>query len=86
MKKKHHIFLYFFEFGLLGLGFAFLLTTQMAFVYQLLTLGFILASYVLIGLMHHNSHHDITTKVVLEYILISAVICALFIFLNVTRI
>lgn len=86
MKRKHHTLLYFIEFGLIGLGFAFLLTMNMTFETQLVTLGGILAVYILIGLMHHNSHHDINTKVVLEYILVSALLFALFIFLNITRI
>jgi hypothetical protein len=83
--KKHHNILYFFEFGLIALGFAVMLVIQMTIYYQLLLLGIILTIYIAIGLFHHNTHHDITIKVVLEYILISAIIFALFVFLNISR-
>ena len=86
MKRKHHVLLYFLEFGVLCLGFAFLLTVNLNFFRQIITLSVILTSYVLIGLLHHGTHHDITVKVVLEYILISALLLALFVFLNITRI
>lgn len=84
--KKKHVVLYLVEFTLLGFGFAFLLLANLAFLFQLGLLGGLLAMYAAIGLFHHNSHHDITIKVVLEYILISVLIFALFIFLNISRI
>lgn len=83
--KRHHIILYFVEFSVIGLGFAVLLITSLTIYYQLLMLGFILAIYILIGLFHHKTHRDITMKVVLEYILISALVFALFVFLNTQR-
>lgn len=83
--KRHHSILYFFEFGVIALGFALMLVVSMTIYYQLLLLGILLTLYILIGLFHHNSHHDITMKVVLEYILISAIIFALFVFLNTSR-
>ncbi len=84
--KKKHVVLYLVEFTLLGFGFAFLLLANLAFILQLSLLGGLLLFYTVIGLVHHNSHHDITIKVVLEYILISVLIIALFIFLNISRI
>ena len=83
--KKHHSILYFVEFIVIGIGFAFLLTASMPIYSQLFVLGSILALYVAIGLFHHNTHHDIHVKVVLEYILVSALIFALFVFLNISR-
>lgn len=83
---KNHTYLYFLEFLVIGGGFGLMLTFDFGFNTQLLLLAFILASYIILGLFHHNKHHDIHPKVVLEYILISALIIALFVFINVTRI
>lgn len=84
--KKNHGILYLVEFLIIGGGFALLLAGSLTMYYQLVVLGIILFLYVTIGLYHHNKHHDITMKIVLEYILISALIFALFVFLNISRI
>ena len=42
--------------------------------------------YVLWGIVHHLFHHDLTAKIVIEYILVSLVIMAVFFFLNISRI
>ncbi len=84
--KKHHSILYFLEFGIIGSGFAILLSISMKFYSQLAVVGTILILYIIIGLLHHRAHHDICIKVVLEYILISVLIFALFVFLNISRI
>lgn len=84
--RRQHITIYVAEFFLISLGFAFLLTSQLTFYNQMAVMLFILSLYVVIGLLHHNKHHDITLKVVLEYILISALLFALFVFLNITKI
>ncbi|MDO8269819.1 MAG: hypothetical protein Q7T54_04075 [Candidatus Levybacteria bacterium] len=84
--RKHHTILYLVEFGVIGGGFALLLAMNPTFYMQLVILGFILVLYVIIGLIHHRSHRDISMKVVLEYILVSALIFALFVFLNVSKI
>lgn len=85
MKKKHTI-LYLIEFAIIGSGFAFLLSYKMTFYSQMITLLSILTIYIIAGIVHHGKHHDIHPKVVLEYILVSALIFALFIFLNISRI
>lgn len=84
--KHKHLILYLIEFGVIAGGFAFLLTVNMTFYYQLFLVIGILLAYIVIGIMHHGKHHDIHPKVVLEYILISALIVALFVFLNISRI
>jgi len=84
--KKNHALLYLIEFLIIGGGFALILTFTLPFYTQLLIVSAILALYIVIGLMHHRTHHDINIKVVLEYILVSALIFALFIFLNIARI
>lgn len=83
--KRQHTLLYVIEFFLIGGGFALLLILKLTFYNQIWMLGFILLSYIVIGIFHHGKHHDIHPKVVLEYILISALIVALFIFLNLSR-
>jgi hypothetical protein len=82
---KHHSFLYFIEFGIIGSGFAFLLAFPLNFYHQLTVVGISLLLYIIVGLLHHRMHHDINMKVVLEYILLSALVFALFVFLNISR-
>lgn len=84
--KRHHSVLYVAEFLVIAGGFALMLSLSLSLYLQLLTLLAILLLYIGIGLFHHNTHHDITAKVVLEYILISALVFALFVFLNISRI
>lgn len=83
--KQHHVLLYLIEFLVIGSGFAFLLTVVLPFYTQLFVISLILCLYFVIGLLHHRTHHDISMKVVLEYMLVSALIFALFIFLNIAR-
>ena len=83
--KRHHGLLYIIEFLIIGSGFAFLLTIPFPFYTQLSILLLILIIYVVTGLLHHRTHHDISIKVVLEYLLIGALVFALFIFLNIAR-
>jgi hypothetical protein len=83
--KQHHIILYLIEFLIIGLGFVILLSFSLPFYNQLFILGLILSLYIIVGLLHHRTHHDISIAVVLEYILISALAFALFVFLNVSR-
>lgn len=83
--RKNHTVLYFFEFGLITAGFAFLLAVKLPLYTQSWVLALILIFYIILGIYHHGKDHDITTKVVLEYILVSALIFALFIFLNISR-
>jgi hypothetical protein len=83
--RKHHSLLYFIEFAIIGSAFAFLLAFPMLFYRQLLVIGLALFMYMVIGLLHHRTHHDIGMKVVLEYILLSALVFALFVLLNISR-
>lgn len=84
--KRRHLILYLAEFIFIGGGFAFLLNYKMSFYSQMIVLLAILVIYIIIGVIHHGKHHDIHPKVVLEYILVSALIFALFVFLNISRI
>lgn len=84
--RKNHALLYLIEFLIIGGGFSLILAMPMPFYAQLFVISVILSLYIIIGLLHHRTHHDISIKVVLEYILVSALIFALFVFLNITRI
>lgn len=84
--KQRHILLYLLEFAIIGGGFAILLNFKMPFYNQLYVVFGILMIYAIIGVVHHGKHHDIHPKVVLEYILVSTLILALFVFLNISRI
>lgn len=83
--RKNHTLLYFFEFALIAGGFAFLLSVKLPLYTQSWILAAILITYMVLGLIHHGKDHDITTHVVLEYILVSALVFALFVFLNISR-
>lgn len=83
--KMHHSLLYVIEFAILGGGFAFLLVFNPPIYNQFLVLTVILFIYMFVGLAHHQTHKDIHIKVVLEYILVSAIVFALFVFLNISR-
>ena len=82
---KNHTLLYLAEFFIIGGGFAYLLTFKLPIYTQFWILGSLLTIYIVMGLVHHSKHRNINTKVVLEYILVSALVFALFIFLNISR-
>ena len=84
--KRKNIVAYIFEFMIIGSGFAFILALNPPIFTQIFILATILLIYIIFGLIQHKRHNDIHLKVVLEYILVSAIIFALFIFLNISRI
>lgn len=49
---------------------------------QLLVMIITAISYVIYGLLHHKLEHDVTIKIVLEYILVAGIAIALFIFVR----
>ncbi len=81
----HHSFYYFFELLILLTGFA-AVSFASSFHTQLIILFLLLASYTGIGILHHRLHHTVKAKIVIEYILISAIIFATFLFLNTNKI
>lgn len=52
---------------------------------KVLGMGLVLVLYALIGIFHHKLHHNLKGKVMVEYILVSAVIFAIFLFLNIYK-
>lgn len=85
MKKyRHHIY-YFLEFGVLLAGFILVSAFSYNIYLQLLFLGLTLVSYVMLGVIHHEIHHSMKIKIMVEYLLVSLIILAAFVFLNSTR-
>ena len=83
--KRHHVNLYLIEFVIIGGGFALLLSLSLPFYSQLLIIALMLVLYSAVGLLHHKTHRNITSKVVLEYTLVSVLILTLFVFLNIAK-
>lgn len=83
--KRHHGSFYLIEFVIIGGGFALLLSLSLPFYSQLVIIALMLILYSTVGLLHHKTHLNITSKVVLEYTLVSVLILTLFVFLNISK-
>lgn len=81
----HHTIFYMFEIVIVGGGLFVLLALNLPFLKQLFVLSLILAGYVILGIIHHKLIRDVKLKIVLEYVLISLLIFAAFIFVNVNK-
>lgn len=81
----NHVAYYFIELFVLLIGFFLVLMFPSQFLIQLGILFCILVAYIMIGLLHHASNHDLKRKIALEYILVSAIIFGAFLFLNAHR-
>lgn len=80
MKLKGHIGYYFSLLAILALGFILTLATadkQEQALVVTLTAFF----YVLWGILHHLLHHDLTAKIVVEYVLTGSLGLALVLFI-----
>jgi len=77
---------YVIELVILVLGYSVILLFSFDFSIQVMFLVITLLFYTTFGLLRHQAQHDLSLLVVIEYILISGVIFASFIFLNFTRI
>jgi hypothetical protein len=80
-KKNRHIGYYFSLLAVLALGF--FLIYFVAPNRQLQMLVFVITTifYIALGILHHRVNHDLTTKIVIEYILIGAFGIAVMFFL-----
>ncbi len=81
-----HAFYYLLELIVLLGGFFSIYMLSFSFNLQLLTLVIVLMFYVLMGVFHHAIHHNLRTKIVIEYLLISILIFAVFLFINTGKI
>lgn len=85
MGKRRHFTYYFLEFGILLVGFILVAAFSYRIYLQLLFLLVTLISYIAMGVIHHEIHHSMKIKIMVEYALVSLIILAAFIFLNSTR-
>jgi hypothetical protein len=85
MRKIPHNLYYLFELIVLIAGFYVIFLVSYNFQLQVLTLTLVLTFYAILGIVHHEIHHALNSKIVLEYILISLTILAIFFFLNIGR-
>lgn len=44
-----------------------------------------LVGYVVLGTIHHKTHHGLKAKIVVEYLLVALLVAAAFLFLNSSR-
>lgn len=73
------------ELLILLLGYALILFFSFDFSVQMMFLFITLLFYITFGLLRHQAERDLHTSVVIEYILISSIILASFVFLNISR-
>ena len=80
--SRNHIFHYTIILGiiLLGIGLLILLSANKAL--QFIALIVISFFYLMYGILHHRLEHDLTLKIVIEYILVVFLVIALFIFVK----
>ena len=80
--KIPHQLYYFFELLVLIAGFYIIFLLSSSFYLQAGALVLVLIFYTVLGILHHEIHHALKRKIVIEYVLVSLVILAVFIFLN----
>lgn len=81
---SHHTY-YFSQFSMLVLGFFLILLFSYDISIQFMILIFILLSYITLGFVHHRIDHTFSAKIVIEYVLISSLVLAGFVFFNLGR-
>lgn len=83
MRDKHlHINYYVIETFVLGIGFFLIHSFLPSYSMQSSALALLLGIYIVIGVSHHTLEHDMRTKVMVEYILVSILVFAVFAFLK----
>lgn len=83
--ELNHTAYYFIELFVLLFGFFLILAFSFQLYIQIGILGAVLLCYIVLGLLHHASSHNLHRKIIVEYILVSAIIFAAFLFLNAGR-
>ena len=71
-KSKAHGMYYFALFAILSLGMAFTLHVAYSKQVQMVAIVVTAVFYVLFGIVHHKANHDLTAKIVIEYMLIAS--------------
>lgn len=86
IRKIPHQAYYFFELAVLVAGFYIIFLLSYSFYLQAASLVLVLIFYTTLGILHHILHHDLYPKIVIEYVLVSLMILAVFVFLNTSKI
>lgn len=76
MNSRHTLY-YIFETTILGTGFFLAFLMKDVYNQGLLILG-VLLLYISMGAIHHRKTHDMGVKIMLEYVLISALVFSVF--------
>jgi len=84
MSQTRHGIYYLLEFLMLLFGFVVIYLLP-SFLLKTILLLVLLVFYIALGIIHHKMHHSFHKKIVIEYILVSAVILAAFVFVNIGR-
>lgn len=84
-KLLPHRSYFLFELIILLVGFIVMGFFSFSVTVQFMILIFILVFYMSFGLIHHYINHDLHARIVLEYVLISAIVLGAFMFLNSGR-
>lgn len=81
---RHHTY-YFLEFLTLLFGFFLVAFFANNIMLQLYILAGVLFAYFILGVFHHELHHNLKLKIVIEYFLVGLLIFSAFLFLNSSR-
>lgn len=85
MKKIHNLY-YLVELLILTGGFYVIFRLSYSFKLQAIALIGVLIFYTIAGIFHHKVQHNLHIKIVIEYILISLLMLAIFLFINIGKI
>lgn len=81
MTKRKHFWYYTLLASVLMLGLFLIVGIKIDKTFQLLAFIGITLAYIVIGIVHHKTEHDLHTKVVIEYILMGLLGIAIMFFL-----
>ena len=84
-QKIPHQLYYLLELTALFLGFFLVFLFSPNLILQFIIMFVMLSLYAIIGALHHRIHHTLRRRVMVEYILISLLIFAIFLFLNIDK-
>ncbi|MGE5041841.1 MAG: hypothetical protein ACM3IJ_02975 [Candidatus Levyibacteriota bacterium] len=83
MRDKHiHLNYFIIETFILGIGFFLIYSLLPSYNPQAFALAMLLIIYSIMGVSHHILEHDMKPKIMIEYILISVLVFAVFTFLK----
>lgn len=84
-KILEHWVYYIAELVVIMIGFYLMMIMSYSVILQFIVLALTLGFYITISIIHHMLNHYITSKIVIEYVLMSSLILTTFLFLNSAR-